>query len=73
MTKDEQIAFVKGLSEHVASRICQDIAEGKMPESWDGIELRYWLARRFDRVAFGDMSRKRKREFNNWIAITNWR
>ena len=47
MTRDDQAAFIKSLCDSV-----RDHALGKlsaMPEGWDGMELREYLADQFDR------------------------
>jgi len=50
MTQQEKANFVGVLAEHVVNEVIDDIRSGKIPEEWDGIELRQLLADRFQRA-----------------------
>lgn len=71
MTKEEQMAFVRELSNDVAEKICQKIENGKVPDSWDGIELRWLLAEYHSFQFRGTSWSTRKREFNNTVIVNN--
>jgi len=46
MGTNEQINFVRKTASAIAESIVADILAGKIPETWDGIELRQLLAER---------------------------
>lgn len=43
---------------------------GKTPDEWDGIELRQWIAEKMQGETY-QMSRKRKRDYNNEVIVRN--
>lgn len=71
MNRDEQKEFVNDLTDNVRKEIIGNIENGKIPESWDGIELRTYIADRFRDAVMVKMNRGRKREYNNTILINN--
>lgn len=72
MTRNQQTIFVKKLSKGITAEILMDIGQGKIPNSWDGIELRQLLADRFAAAVFkGVLKGKRKREYTNQCLIAN--
>ena len=72
MTRDEQAAFVRELSINITAKILSDIEDGKVPEDWDGHELRQLLAERFDNKHFWlMMSLRRRREYENIVSANN--
>ena len=44
MTKEDQIRFVSECTDRIRLAIVQQIADGKIPERWDGLELRELVA-----------------------------
>ena len=70
MDKQEQIELVTSLANAIAQKIVADIQQGRVPTSWDGIELRQLLA---DRAyeSTGHLDGKRKREYNNTVLVNN--
>lgn len=66
---EEQIEFVDSLLNSVKEDIVKKIKAGKIPDNWDGIELRWYLAERFARETYGNKSRKR--EYNNTVLVNN--
>lgn len=71
MTKNEKKRFVKDLSATIAKDICEQIKSGKIPDNWDGHELRFLLAYRYEESA--KMSRlmtgRRLKEFKNTCLV----
>jgi hypothetical protein len=47
MNENEKIEFVKGVSETVLAEIIGNIKSGKVPKTWEGKELRAYLADKF--------------------------
>jgi hypothetical protein len=70
MTREEQIEFVEGLTDSIKRSIINKIILGNVPENWDGIELRWYLAERFNQATF-QQSKKRKRDYNSTFYTNN--
>mgnify|MGYP001597201587 CR=1 FL=1 len=64
----DKITFIKELADQITLDIIKDIQNGKIPETWDGIELRWLFALRSD-SNFGSLQKKRKREFKNTVIV----
>ncbi len=73
MKATDQKKFVRELSGRVAKDICQQIADGKIPDNWDGHELRRLLADRHKASAAisSCMNGSRLREYNNTVLVNN--
>ncbi len=76
MTKTEQRKFVTDLAKNVTKRSLEAIAAGKIPEEWDGHELRVLLARHFNESASMTLiarepRRRRAQDFRNTCIINN--
>jgi len=73
MTKNDQLDFMNELTDNVIEEIFNKIIDNKIPESWDGIELRWYLADKFKDCIFDEYkkSSKRKREYENTVLIEN--
>lgn len=69
MNKTEKKRFLRELTKNVLDEMLDDMR--KVPDEWDGIELRAWLAARFGRAAYVKMNRARKRNFDNTLATEN--
>lgn len=76
MTKKGQKKFVRELSKNIADSIVKQINDGKIPDRWDGHELRILLANRHQ--ASASMSKhsqnprsKAAREFKNTVLVNN--
>lgn len=52
-------------------RVLTKLDEGKLPESWDGFELRWLLAQAVDHRVMTNENRKRRREFDNECLVRN--
>ncbi len=52
MTRAEQMTFVRELTKSILSDTLHDIRARRVPEEWDGAELRQLLADRFDRAVY---------------------
>jgi len=70
MTQGEKTAFIHSLCDSVRNTAIARIHH--MPEGWDGIELREYLARLFDHECLMSrdprLHRRRLRDFKNAIA-----
>jgi len=71
MNKREKVQFVKSLVDMIEHKILIEILEDKIPLEWDGIELRWLLAERFNTNWVMPEAKKRKREFRNTLLIRN--
>jgi hypothetical protein len=71
MTKEDQATFVKLLTNRVIlQEILEKIESDQIPESWDGIELRWYLAEMFGRITY-TASKKRKSNYDNDVIVNN--
>jgi hypothetical protein len=66
----EKIKFVSDLCERISEKIIEQIGEGRIPDDWDGIELRWLIAEHANQNArFGD--KRRKAEYDNTVIVNN--
>ena len=69
MTKAGKQKFIAELIGNVKKELIANVP--KMPEEWDGIELRQYIADKFARcVISGTMSPRRKHDYDNTIMTT---
>ena len=68
MDKEQKIAFVKSMLKSIGAEILEDIEKGKVPETWDGIELR-WLIQDRAQSHYGDL--RRKKEYTNTVIVNS--
>jgi hypothetical protein len=70
MTQVEQRRFIRELIGNVKKEVIANVP--KMPQDWNGIELRQYIANRFAAcVICGTMSRDRLKEYHNTVAVNN--
>ena len=69
MDKQRKKTFIRELIRAVEREIISKVF--RMPEEWDGIELRRYIAAAFRDCAIGDFPPARKRRFLNEIAVRN--
>lgn len=70
MTKEEQLKFTTELVSSIHTDIQTHILNGDVPDTWDGFELRQWLANKFNHST-RPMGKQRRAKFNNYILIHN--
>jgi hypothetical protein len=73
MTNNEQAIFIDQLVHSVKSDLVKLATSGKLPEDWDGTELRWLIADKFADVVIGGAGKasKRKREYKNTCLVNN--
>lgn len=72
MSPEGQAQFVNELIDNIRDDVLLLIRDKRIPEVWDGIELRQYLAIRFVREKYERLMRgKRGREFGNTVIINN--
>jgi hypothetical protein len=73
MNSEEKIKFVEAITSNVTEEIINNIIIGKVPEDWEGIELRWYLADKFQDCVYDIYKKpsKRKREYKNTILVEN--
>lgn len=71
MDSKDQIQFVTDLTNAVRDKVIEQIEAGKIPETWDGIELRWLLRDKFEAQTSSRVDKKRKREYNNTVLVEN--
>jgi len=75
MTKQQQIKIINELVSDVKTRLLDDVM--RIPENWDGLELREWVGQRFQntRVMSHEGNKKlfakRLKDFNNDCLVMN--
>lgn len=68
MNASMQKMFTQALVKQVADVICEEIDEGKIPDTWDGHELRLYIAQAFVQEAHFsrvNLSKDRLKAFRN--------
>lgn len=71
MERNEKIKFVNELLDCYKQLIVDKIISGKIPESWNGLELRQHVIDTFKGCKLGEMSIKRKRDYKNTVIVNN--
>ncbi len=74
MTLTQKKRFVKELIENIHSELKEKMP--RVPEEWDGHELRVWIADRFEEAAKMSCIREdkrgsRRREYKNDVLVMN--
>lgn len=70
MDKDKKLVLVDELIGSVRASILEKV--GQMPEDWDGIELRQYIADKFSEVVFKDtLTGKRAKDYRNEVIVRN--
>jgi hypothetical protein len=70
MTKDEKQQFIGDLIATVRASIVARIDE--MPEEWDGLELRRYIADKFNDEVFDPLQRGQVRGYGRSPRLTNY-
>ena len=74
MTRAEQKRFVHNLTASIRDEILSKIKSGRVPEQWDGIELREMLAQKFKYESWYLQQteyKERKKAFDNDCNMNN--
>lgn len=72
MTRENKILFVTSHCNSIKQEICSKIESGKIPENWDGYELRSLIAEKFNaEIRMTDKREKRYREYENTVLAEN--
>lgn len=74
MERAKQKELVESLIGAITKEIDADFEAGKIPEDWDGVELRWLISKKFaSLVLAGIGSKHRKHNFNNHCLVENLR
>jgi hypothetical protein len=73
LTRQQQAGIVTDLMNAIRNGIIADITNGKIPETWDGHELRMLITERVTAQADAGryMTASRKREYRNTVLVNN--
>lgn len=76
MNREQQEMLVRDISLNIADEIVTQIMAGKIPDTWDGHELRALLAERHASSAAMSLvvrepRRKRSRDYRNTVITNN--
>lgn len=70
LTKEEKIKFIEGILDTMRESLLKKV--DKMPEEWDGFELRRLIADYAEeQIAFAKMDKSRRRAYNNTRIVRN--
>lgn len=69
MTHGQQRQFMNELIENVKQGLLRDT--NRIPQEWDGYELRRWIAHRFQNAIIGEMSGKRLKAYKYTLLAKN--
>ena len=64
MNKQEKEVFVMELINNVKDDVLKDV--DKLPEDWDGIELRWLIKEHFEQIVFHGYRDKRKKRYQDY-------
>lgn len=67
----KKLTFISELIDNVKTDITKKVKD--MPEEWDGLELRWYIAEKFEEVVFAgyhDKRSKRYQDYRNFVIIT---
>lgn len=72
MNKAQKKQFVKELTHQVVRNITKAIEGGRIPEDWDGVELRELLYEKFLSSRYNHLlDGSRGREYRNTVIVNN--
>jgi len=71
MTKREKISFVRAITKSIANELIEKIKSGKVPAEWNGHQLRFLLADKFEHERTSLMRRDRKARKSYWSDVYN--
>ena len=70
----EKVKFVNDLCNSIRDQVIDQILVGRIPEEWNGHELRRFLSEKFDEVAnvsSAFITGKRLKDYKNTVIINN--
>jgi hypothetical protein len=72
MTPQDQGRFIRELAYNILEEVTGKIEQGKIPAAWDGVELRQYLADKFqDAVFSGTLAGRRKARYQSTVIERN--
>lgn len=72
MTRDFQKQLVTELMNRLRDEVVANIDQGKVPDAWDGIELRQYVAdKASEAILVGTMGVRRLRNYRNDVIVHN--
>jgi hypothetical protein len=72
MTRTGQLDFVDSMIDTVKEQITFSFM--KLPEEWDGVELRWYIAEKFNEIVWDDYKKKntkRYKDYHNEMIVKN--
>ena len=74
LTREEQLQFMKNAMDTMMEDFEKNIKNGKIPEDWDGVELRWYIRDKASEFVWSDMRNKkskRYKDYDNIILVNN--
>lgn len=69
MHKTQKVKFIRELIRNVQADIIKNVAN--MPDDWNGLELRLYIADKFAENVAGHLDARRVREYRNTVLVQN--
>lgn len=70
MTKSEQKKFIKSMLKAISVELCDHVTAGKIPENWDGWELRLLIRDAgLAQAMVREPRSKRERDYKNTVLV----
>ena len=74
MTYEQQLTFAQELIDRVKEEVLSAIAYQETPDTWDGHELREYIAEKFSgcrSTLMREKRSKRRSEYRNYVLVNN--
>lgn len=70
LSKADKKKLIRNIAKQSAEALIKKLDEGKIPEGWDGIEFRWWLAQDIDwGIAGNSGAKRRKKSFKKDMIV----
>lgn len=70
LSKVDKKKLIREIAKQSVETLIRRLDEGKIPEGWDGIEFRWWLAQDIDwGIAGNNGAKRRKKSFENDLLV----
>lgn len=74
MTREEQLRFMKNAMDTMMEDFENNLNKGKIPEDWDGVELRWYIRDKASEFVWFDMRGKKSKsykDYENTMLVNN--
>lgn len=71
LSQEEKVKFVRDLLGSITDKLVEDIESGRVPEHWNGIELRWLIAERANNATVGKQNGVVYRNYRNDVLVND--